>query len=63
MGESFTSATSVANKKQAIINACEKWLTGPLKKLAEATPAFNCAHNITFHVVDTLIQPLTQKAI
>ena len=66
MGEGFVNPATgavrtnlVANRIEAVIRVCRDKLKVP--PLSLVSPAFNCEQDITFKIVDDLIQPLTAK--
>jgi len=62
MGDGFSKEVSVANRKKAVLGICEKYV-GKHGALFNVIPAFDCEKDITFHVIEELIDPLTSKGI
>lgn len=62
MGDGFSKEVSVANRKKAVLGICEKYV-GKHGALFNVIPAFDCEKDITFHIIEELIDPLTSKGI
>ncbi|MDQ7986247.1 Ig-like domain-containing protein [Pseudomonas sp. G34] len=60
MGDGFSREISLANRKKAVLDICDQYVKGAL---AFVVPAFDCKKDITFYVVEELIDPLTSKGI
>ncbi|WP_137088543.1 hypothetical protein [Ectopseudomonas oleovorans] len=60
MGDGFSKEVSLANRKEAVLKICDDYVRGAL---ALVNPAFDCKKDITFHIVDELVDPLTSKGI